>query len=382
LSGDSLTTGENSRNYTVQIDRPLVWLDVTTDTKYPCVGWSVEAYTAWKEHCEKRKAQGANQRFVLFINLNMLDTICTMLRVTPEALLKNSDEELTTLLDNKFNIAQETSLLLITFTMPKRPQTLSTWELHLPTQEWGAYVTKWLKELRKQQEGGKDLEKYDLTDVFTQSIQEFKFLYDHAKKLKKLPVKELIANCTDYLQEQIVSEQKSKDARTQVGQVVTSHTDSKKEDAASPSVKKDKEVKFTTAAGAMTVKQARAFITEASKLASNTTTVTSGGNADSHSKQPFITAFTKLSFFDVGCEGCGKWYKNQPEAKYPYPCHGKCQYEGHPSYNKQFQSGTKWKNPGYCCTWKGMQDKDIPPAILSRLQKYNQSQKRERPANM
>jgi hypothetical protein len=300
-----------------------------------------------------------------------------MLRIQPDSLLSHSDEELTTRLDQKFNIAQETNLLLIKFSMPKRPPSLSTWELHLPTQEWGAYVTKWLKELRKQQEGGKNLEKYDLTDVFTQSIQEFKLLHDHAKNLKKLPVKELIANCTDYLQEQTVSEQKSKDARTQVGQSIP---EKGKEGLSESTPKKEKEQHkgFTATTGPMTAKQARAFITEAAKLAAPANATTGNANQGQAKLPPFVAVFTKLSFFDVGCEGCGKWYKKQPEAKYPYPCQGKCQYEGHPAYNKFFQNGTKWKYPGYCCTWKGMDDKDIPPIILARLQKYSHGQKRDR----
>jgi hypothetical protein len=378
LSEGSLNTGENSMKYSVQIDRPLVWVDVTVDPKYPCAGWSVEAYTAWKENAEKRKSQGANQRFVLSINLNMLDTICTMLRIAPDLLLGLSDEDLTQKLDAKFNIAQETNLLLIKFSMPQRPNTLKTWELHLPTQAWGAYVTKWLKELRKQEEGGKDLEKYDLTDVFIQSIQEFKLLHDHARNLKKLPVKELIANCTDYLQEQTISEQKSKDARTQVGMTASS-TETKKDDSSENPNKKEKEWKaFAPTTGPMTVKQARAFMTEAAKLASHPHQAIGVGAPKQAKLPPFVQTFNKLSFFDVNCEGCGKWYKNQPGNRYPYPCHGKCQYEGHPSQNKQFQAGTKWKYPGFCCTWKGMEDKDIPPEVLSRLQNYSRAPKRDR----
>jgi hypothetical protein len=371
LSEESLSTGVNSTKYTVQIDRPLVWVDTTTDTKYPCTGWSVEAYTAWKEHCEKRKSQGANQRFVVFINMNMLDTICTMLRFTPEHLLSLSDEDLTQTLDRKFNIAQETNLLLIKFTMPKRPASLSAWELHLPSQDWGTYVTKWLKELRKQSESGKNLEKYDLTDVFIQSIEDFKLLHDHAKNLKKLPVKELMASCTDYLQEQTIIEQKTKDARKQAGYVST------KEDVAEVTTKKRNgeghPANLTFPTGTMSAKQARAFLTEAAKLAAPAPpqNTQKGSSVQGQTKiPPFVTVFTKLGFFDVGCEGCGKWYKNQPDSKYPYPCHGKCQYEGHPSCNKFYQNGTKWKYPGYCCTWNGMEDKDIPPAILLRLQKY------------
>jgi hypothetical protein len=308
--------------------------------------------------------------------MNMLDTICTMCRLTPEFLLSLTDEDLTQILDKKFNIAQETNLLLIKFTMPKRPASLSTWELHLPSQDWGTYVTRWLKELRKQTEGGKDLDKYDLTDVFIQSIQDFKLLYDHAKNLKKLPVRELMASCTDYLQEQIMTEQKTKDARKQSGEFVP------KEEIVEGASKKKSQDNLTPANGTLTAKQARAFLTEAAKLATPPPTSQKGSAAQvthgQHKIPPFVTVFIKLGFFDVGCEGCGKWYKNQPETKYQYPCHGKCQYEGHPAYNKYYQNGTKWKYPGYCCTWKGMEDKDIPPTILARLQKYSHGQKRDR----
>jgi len=208
-------------------------------------------------------------------------------------------------------------------------------------------------------------------------------LYDHAKNLKKLPVKELIASCTDYLQEQTISEQKSKDARTQAGDC------SQKEDVSERASKKNPNdgqiAKLTTTGGAMTARQARAFLTEASKLASTAGPSQKENPFKGPASQgktsvipPFVTTFIKLGFFDVGCEGCGKWYKNHPDSKYQYPCHGKCQYEGHPSYNKFFQNGTKWKYPGYCCTWKGMEDKDIPPATLARLQKYSHGQKRDR----
>jgi hypothetical protein len=375
MEQESLNSGENSFRYSVQIDRPFTWVDVSVDPKYPCAGWSPEAYTFWKENAEKRKSQGATQKFLMFIHMNMLDTISTMLRIQPEMLMSFSDDRLIRELDSKFNIAQETNLLLMTFSMPARPSNLSSWELHLPTLSWGNYVTKWLKELRKQAEGGKDLEKYDLTDVFIQSIQEFKLLHDHAKNLKKLPVKELIASCTDYLQEQVISEKKSSDARKQTG-MQTSEAENKKEGHIK---EKESNKGFSATSGAMTAKQARAFMTEAAKIAQQPppTPSQSRGPTSQPTLPPFVISFNKLSFFDVGCEGCGKWYKNQVDKKYPYPCHGKCQYEGHPSYNAQLHS-KKWKYPGYCCSWRGMDDKNIPPAILSRLQKYSSGQKRDR----
>lgn len=192
--------GENQLQFSTPLDRPVIWLDSSPDPKYLSAGWSVEAYTNWKEAAEKRKAQGAKSRFITYISINMIDVICTMTRTAPSALLKLSDEALTLKLDLKFNIAQETNLLLMKFLMPTRPTSLSAWELHLPILEWGKYVTKWLKELRGQQDSGKDLEKYDLSDVFTQSICEFKLLYDHARVLTKLEVRDLIASCSDYLQ--------------------------------------------------------------------------------------------------------------------------------------------------------------------------------------
>ena len=138
---------------------------------------------------------------------------------------------------------------------------------------------------------------------------------------------------------------------------------------------------LTTGNGAFTSKQARAFFTEAAKLVKPTPhTGGRGGPAPLFSgptPKEFLVAFVKLSFFDIGCEGCGKWYRNAPDRKFPYPCAGRCQYEGHPVQNTKYKDGAKWKFPGFCCSWKGMEDKDIPAATLARLQKYS-AQKRER----
>ena len=362
--------GENPIQYSTPIDRPTIWLDASPDPKCLSAGWSVGAYTNWKEAAEKRKAQGAKSRFITYISINMIDVICAMTRTQPSVLLKLSDEELTLKLDTKFNIAQETNLLMLKFIMPTRPATLSLWELHLPELEWGVYVTKWLKELRSQQDSGKDLEKYDLSDVFTQSIVDFKLLFDHARVLTKLKVRDLIASCSDYLQEEVIREQKSASTRKQQGLVkpISSDTAPKQDGKhQTPAVSKPA---LTHGNGAMTQRQARAFLTEAAaKFAKAPPSL--------GSRPEFLVEFTKLSFHDTGCEACGKWYKNAPEKRFPNPCSGKCQYEGHPALNRNYKTGAKWKYPGYCCSWKGMSDKDIPPETLARLQKY-QANKRER----
>ena len=135
--------------------------------------------------------------------------------------------------------------------------------------------------------------------------------------------------------------------------------------------------------GQMSLRQARAFLTsETSKSAATKPHTFTGPNGAGGLKPPkeFLIAFTKLSFFDIGCEGCGTWYKNAPDKKFPNPCMGKCQYEGHPALNLKYKEGIKWKHPGFCCSWKGMLDKDIPAVTLARLQKY-QTQKREREAH-
>jgi hypothetical protein len=302
-----------------------------------------------------------------------------------------SDEMLLYTLDKKFNIAQETNLLLMKFRMPERPKSLPPWELHLPTTEWNNYVTRWIKELRNQQEAGKDLDKYDLSEVFAQSVPDFKLVFDHARVLTKLPVRELIASCSDFLQENVISEKKSSNARQQEAKVKGSAAPEGGV-AADPPVKKEITPKggLTAGNGAFTNKQARAFFTEAAKVMKQNPPpggkggASAGGGAAASAPQfsgplpkEFLVVFVKLSFFDIGCDGCGKWYKNAPDRKFPNPCSGRCQYEGHPHQNLRYKDGVKWKFPGFCCSWKGMQDKDIPAATLSRLQKYS-AQKRER----
>jgi len=384
---------DNALRFSVQLDRPLVWVDISADPKYACAGWDVTAYTNWKQHAEKRKAQGAPQRFITYIHIDMLDLICTMLRTAPSHIMSMSDELLLYTLDKKFNIAQETNLLLMQFRMPERPKALPLWELHLPITEWNNYVTRWIKELRNQQEAGKDLDKYDLSEVFAQSVPEFKLVFDHARVLTKLPVRELIASCSDFLQENVISEKKSSNARQQEAKIKGAAA-GEGGAAAEPPAKKETAQKggFTAGNGAFTTKQARAFFTEAAKAMKQNpppggkggASAGGGGAAAGGSSQfsgplpkEFLVAFVKLSFFDVGCEGCGKWYKNAPDRKFPNPCTGRCQYEGHPHQNLKYKDGVRWKYPGFCCSWKGMQDKDIPSATLSRLQKYS-AQKRER----
>ena len=365
-----------------------MWVDISADPKCTCAGWDVTAYTTWKQHAEKRKAQGAPQRFITYIHIDMLDLICTMLRTAPSNIMSMSDEMLLYTLDKKFNIAQETNLLLMKFRMPERPKALPLWELHLPTTEWNNYVTRWIKELRNQQEAGKDLDKYDLSEVFAQSVPEFKLVFDHARVLTKLPVRELIASCSDFLQENVISEKKSSNARQQESKIKGA-VQGEGGAAAEPPAKKETALKssLTAGNGAFTNKQARAFFTEAAKVMKQQGpppggkggSATAGAAPQFSGPLPkeFLVAFIKLSFFDVGCEGCGKWYKNAPDRKFPNPCSGRCQYEGHPHQNLKYKDGVKWKYPGFCCSWKGMQDKDIPAATLARLQKYS-AQKRER----
>jgi hypothetical protein len=234
------------------------------------------------------------------------------------------------------------------------------------------YVSKWLKELRAQQEADKDLAKYDLSVVFTQSVESFKLLFDHSRVLTKLPVRDLIASGCDYLQEQVISEQKSSNARKQQGIEVPSKS-------TVPPVKKEEHKGFTAGHGPMSYKQARAFMTEAASAMTKQDQRGPPSGGAARAAQSFqgpagprdgLVAFAKLSFHDVGCDGCGKWYKNNPGSRYPNPCSGRCQYEGHPLQNTRFQQGVKWKHHGLCLSWKGVQDKDIPPATLARLQKY------------
>ena len=226
------------------------------------------------------------------------------------------------------------------------------------------------------------MEKYELSDVFTQSVENFKLIFDHSRVLTKLQVRDLIASCCDFLQEQVISEQKSANARKQQGIEVPTRNSSQ---GHAPLVKKEENRGFTPSQGAMTIKQARAFMTEAASTIARQplATQTGGGTAKVfHPQGPtgpreFLVAFIKHPSYDINCEGCGKWYKNAPGNRFPNPCSGKCQYEGHPLLNQKYQQGVKWKHPGYCCSWKGVSNNDIPPSTLARLQKYV-AQKRER----
>jgi hypothetical protein len=223
-----------------------------------------------------------------------------------------------------------------------------------------------LKELTINQERHKDLNKYDLSDVFIQSLQDCKILYDHARVLTKLSVEDLIASCSDYLQLQVLNESKTAALRKQLGSA---------SDAGDKKSSKDKD-DLTKGNGALTFKQARALLTEASKLTGGG--VAGGGiSKTSPTDPPFgLMAFTRLKDQTVGCEGCGKWYQNFPEKRFPNPCSGKCQYTGHPSMNKKYQEGIKWKHPGFCCSWRNIPDKDIPEATLQRLKKYQESRQK------
>lgn len=165
----------------------------------------------------------------------------------------------------------------------------------------------------------------------------------------------------------MISEQKSFSARKQQG---LGSTKQQPPDTAPKIDVKQQHPRnaFSYGQGLMTPR-ARAFLTEQAKPKFQGPT--------NVARPDFLAEFTKLSFYDISCEGCGKWYKNCPDKKFPYPCMGKCQYEGHPSLNRSYKTGSKWKYPGWCCTWKGVSDKDIPQETLARLQKY-QAQKRDR----
>jgi hypothetical protein len=294
--------------------------------------------------------------------------ICSTLRIVPQKMVFCwNDEELLRRLDEKFQIAQESNLLTKKFEVPDRPSKLASYELHIPHEEFHTYATSWLKELTINQERHKDLDKYDMSDVFIQSLQDCKMLYDHARVLTKLSVEDLIASCSDYLQSQVLNEAKTAALRKQLGSGIQTGSHATK-------------VKFsdqpnddlTKGRGALTFKQARAFMTEANKH--------TGGGAP---KPPpmndtdGLVPFTKQREHNVNCDGCGKWYINAPEKRFPNPCSGKCQYFGHPKMNKRYLDGVKWKLTGFCCSWKGVAEKDIPEPTLARLQKY-QSERRGR----
>ena len=367
LMEESIQSSNSGFSYSVQLDRPYQWEDTSADPKYPCVGYVQSAYIFWKNHCQKRRAQGAQQKYINFISFAIVKMICSTLRVVPQTdIFKWSDEELLQRLDNKFHIAQEANLLTKKFEVPPRPAKLASYELHIPHDEFHTYATSWLKELTINQERHKDLNKYDLSDVFIQSLQDCKILYDHARVLTKLSVEDLIASCSDYLQLQVLNESKTAALRKQLGSA---------SDAGDKKGGKDKD-DLTKGNGALTFKQARALLTEASKLTGGG--IAGGGiSKTSPTDPPFgLMAFTRLKDQTVGCEGCGKWYQNFPEKRFPNPCSGKCQYTGHPSMNKKYQEGIKWKHPGFCCSWRNIPDKDIPEATLQRLKKYQESRQK------
>ena len=390
LMEQSMQGGDTGMRYSVQLDKPLIWVDMSPDPKYPCAGWDVTAYTAWKDHAEKRKAQGAPQRFVTYISINMVDVICAMLRVQPIEVMGLSDEELVLKLDTKFNIAQETNLLLMKFSMPSRPHALPIWELHLPSTEWSKYVTRWLKELRSQQEGGKDLEKYDLSDVFTQSLQEFKMMYDHARVLTKLPVRDLMASCSDFLQEQVINEQKTANARKQQGLLldpsattrvpanVTSSVSARATDPRPADFSQRRRSSLQDEGRILRSRMpARAFLTEAARpmpaFSSRIPAPPPPATVPADGPRGSVPC-RRMPDQDVDCNGCGKFYKNYPDRKFPHPCYEKCQYSGHPLCTNKTK---RWPYPGFSCSWRGFEDRDIPAEALARLQKYK-AQKRER----
>ena len=371
-----LDESQNAENqgisYSLQLDRPIQWETKSTDPKYPCAGFVQSAYLFWKNHCQKRRAQGAPQKYVTFISFGILQMMVATLKIKPATrIVAMSDEELINLLDQKFQIAQKTNLLMKKFVVPPRPKSLASYELHIPHEDFHLYATEWLSELNLNQERHKDLDKYNLSDVFIQSLQDCKMLHDHARVLSKLSVEDLIASCSDYLGEQVLNENKTAVARKQLQNPDTT-SDSQNPKGAEARVKQENVSKAP-----FTMKQARAFLTEAAK----------GGNGGDK-KVSFATlpkgtmAFMKLPSFDAHCEGCGKSYKSDSGKTFPYPCHGVCQYTGHPSMNTRYQEGSKWKHPGHCLTWKGLEDKEIPGNVLARLKRYSETRKRDRDSSM
>ena len=282
------------------------------------------------------------------------------------------DDQLINLLDIKFQIAQESNLLTKRFKMPPRPASLAAYELHIPLDEFHVYATEWLAELEVNLERHKNLDIYNLSDVFIQSLEEYKTIYDYSKVLSKLSVEDLIASCSEYLEEQVLNESKSATARKQ-------HLAGKADtvpDAKPPKTEFPK-LDLTSGRGALTMKQAKAFFTEMTKAMGGGDKKITLPIAVSSDFPRFLIVHVRHPTTDVQCQACGKWYKSNPGRTFPYPCHGTCQYTGHPSLNKKYQEGVKWKYTGYCCSWKGIEDKDIPAHILTRLQKYA-SERKER----
>jgi hypothetical protein len=377
LLSESLQGERQGVNVSVQLERPYQWEASSTDPKYPCAGYKSASYIFWKNHAQKRRAQGVSQKYITFISFDIVCTIVATCRIKPpKKLFEMSDDALLNLLDTKFHLAQESNLLMKKFVVPERPKSLAAFELHIPCEDFHMYATDWLKELRVNKERHKDLDKYNLSDVFIQSLQDCKMLYDFARVLTNLSVEDLIASCSDFLQEQVLNESKTAAFRKQMGFSSTDSTQSKSKTDTSKQETTDHSG-LTQGKGAMSLKQARAFLTEAQKLV--------GGN-DKRTPPPpgslptipnFVIAFLKTAELDIDCNGCGRWYRNLTGKAFPFPCHGKCQYQGHPAMNKKYQDGVKWKYPGYACSWKGMEDKDIPAAALLRLQKYS-ARKRDR----
>jgi hypothetical protein len=349
-------------HYSLTLERPYQWEATSTDPKYPCVGYVQSSYIFWKNHCQKRRAQGAPQKYITFISFPIVLMITSTNRIKPSSrVITMSDEELIKILDLKFQIAQESNLLTKRFIVPPRPTKLASYELHIPHEDFHRYATEWLAELLVNQERHKDLDKYDLSDVFIQSLQGCKMLYDHARVLSKLSVEDLIASCSEYLGEQVENEKKTAVARSCLLP--------ESQETKSPRPESNFQVRGSSAG-----RQARVYVTDG-----NRTTPTNDRKSPMPPYLPkFLVAFVKATWLDVGCEGCGKWYKQAVGKTFPYPCHGTCQYTGHPSMNKKYQEGVKWKHQGFCCSWKGMEDKDIPAPVLQRLQKYSLTRKRDR----
>jgi hypothetical protein len=259
-----LDESQNAENqgisYSLQLDRPIQWETKSTDPKYPCAGYVQSAYLFWKNHCQKRRAQGAPQKYVTFISFGIVQMIVATLKIKPATrIVAMSDEELINLLDQKFQIAQKTNLLMKKFVVPPRPKHLASYELHIPHEDFHLYATEWLSELNLNQERHKDLDKYNLSDVFIQSLQDCKMLHDHARVLSKLSVEDLIASCSDYLGEQVLNENKTAVARKQL-QNSDTLSESQNLKGAEAKVKQEYASKAP-----FTMKQARAFLTEAAK---------------------------------------------------------------------------------------------------------------------
>ena len=354
--------------YSLQLDRPIQWEATSTDPKYPCVGYVQTAYIFWRNHCQKRRAQGAPQKYITFISFDIVSMIVSTLRIVPASkIISMSDEELLDRLDKKFQIAQESNLLMKKFAVPKRPTKLASYELHIPQDEFHIYATEWLAELRVNQARHKDLDKYNLSDVFIQSLHNCRMLYDHARVLSKLSVEDLIASCSEFMGEQVVNERRTEIARRQLATTPMEV----EPNSANEQQTRSKQDNQTISKNTFVPRNSKVFFTAGTKPPGQ-----QEKKANFTATLKYLVAFVKLPFFDVSCEGCGKSYKANPGRTFPYPCHGACQYTGHPSMNTRYQEGSKWKHSGLCCSWKGMEDSEIPPQILARLKKYSDIRKK------